>query len=225
MQKEYSIIVPDEMYVESFTGNTWMSWTYTGPETLRVKINEASYSAAITDDDAELISRDDAINGTYVIELDANTYPAVADYLVKVSSTEPHEFIYEDEINPDGTIYKKLANPLIHDYYELQYNFASTNTREDGRVQGPWIFNTKIISNRTPELEKFEEKFNLIKQKLTGIGLESADQTIFDNFISAGEEYLETMKTYYPWKYAVEVGPTGPVVPVRLLKVIQELGL
>ena len=222
MNKEFSIKVPDELYLATYSANTWATWTYDGPETLNVIVCNNSTVIRFTEDEPTGAEPDD--NTTeYVVSVDANTYPSVAHYLYTFK--DEYEYVYEDEINHDGSIYTKITNPRIQDYYELTHQFGAINSREDATTVGPWRFVPRAVDTSTVAEIETRASVEMLKSKLGTLKLEAADQALYDEYILDAEEYLEVMEDVYPWKYVTITSPETPKVPIALLKLIKELNL
>jgi len=217
MQKQFSIKVPDELYVEKYTSNSYVTFNYDGPEKLytEVQIDGFVYglvSEGTTFPDGDLRK---------VVEVDADAYPSVAYYLNTFSNK--HIFQYEDVPNPDGSIYKKPTNPRLQDYFKLQYNEGAFNSRADRLVVGPWSFEVITKSTEFVEEQELKKTYEKVKTTLGSIELDSTAQTAYNKYIQDCETYLTAIEQLYPWKYVKITDPVPPKLPLLLVKAISDV--
>ena len=93
MKKEFTVNVPDEIWIDSWKKKNTKTWTYNGPDELYVVVSNDS---AVTIWSEEEITRPENYFEKVVV-VDAEKQPDVAFYM-KTFDAE-HEYIYADEIN------------------------------------------------------------------------------------------------------------------------------
>lgn len=217
MQKQFSIKVPDELYIEKYTSNTYATFTYEGPETLYAEVQADGTVFGLVDENTTYPEGE----LRYVVEIDANEYPSAAHYLKTFA--DPYTYTYEDVENHDGSIYKKITNPRIQDYFRLVYNKGAFNSRDDGLNVGPWSFQVIQKVKEFVEEEQIRKSLQKVKQTLGNIALDDSTQTAYNNYVQACETYLTTMEPLYPWKYVSISDPIPPKLPLALIKAMNEV--
>lgn len=199
MIKDFTIAIPDEYWIDSWENNNSITYSYDGPEKIYVKKSQA----AITEWSAEEMEAID--EQETIIEIDANIQTDVAHHFV--SSKEDVIYEFEDEINPDGSIYKKIINPKIQDLF---YLFLDSGLNK---------IMLKPIYKKTDSLPVIEarKKLEYVKKYNNTFDFEPEIKTVIDKFITDTEEYLSGMSTVYPWKY-IEIPNNSPKIPVVLIQ-------
>jgi hypothetical protein len=209
MEKTFTINVPDQLWVDDWSNNKTETYTYTGPEKLYVLINDKTDSIILYSTEEIVIPEE---SNDFVIEVNANedTNVPVAHYLI--SKGADHEYTYEDEINYDGSIHKKITNPLISDYFDLNYDRALNLTLAA-------IYKNPI----TIAEEKAKERLKYVKSYDDVYDFDESVQSIIDTFLTNMNNYLTTMSTVYPWKH-IEIDETEiPRVPASLITIFAAL--
>lgn len=206
MRKEFTLAVPDEYWVDSWKENKTMSWVYEGPEKLYVLMtvtgNFISWQAE------EIIRPTDSPEKVVVIDAAVDT--DVAYFLV----SQPAEHVYEfaQETNHDGSTYEYFINPKIQDLFTLEV------VQPHGLDITPIFKKTKTIHEITVQKRK---QYVLDFYKTYEFD-DEADQLIKE-FLTKADAYLEKMEKIYPWKY-VEISDSDvPKIPIKLMKILNEL--
>jgi hypothetical protein len=206
MTKQFTVNVPDELWVDSWTENRTMSWTYEGPERIYVKLRHDFTVAEWSDSefDPETVQSNEK-----VIELDSATSVDVMFYLTNQGQLAEHEF--EDETNPDGSIYKKISNPNIYDIFYIDYDDQ----------QG---FSLKAIYKAKDTFGELRarEKLTYVKTYDDLYDFDEETQAAIDKFIADTEQYLSDMAGIYPWKY-VTLPDNSPRIPALLIEKFKPL--
>lgn len=205
MSKTFTVNVPDQLWVDSWNTNKTESYTYSGPDTLYVLVRNEEIESwstepiEATDDDS-------------VVQLDAtnNNDLPMAHFLH--SQGAEHEYIYEDEVNHDGSTYQKITNPTIQDYFDLEYDRAS------GLQLTPTYKRAKTIAE-----EKAEKRLEYVKKYISVYDFDEETQKTIDAFLSDMNAYMTTMATVYPWKYVVIDENEIPKIPASLVSVFNSL--
>src|SRR6056300_1390633 len=150
MGKTFTVNVPDQLWLNSWTENKTESYTYEGPNTWNVVVCGESLLASDWSEDTI-----EADSGTkdFVVTLDATDDANLpVAYFMHTQGAE-HEYTEEDETNHDDSVYKKITNPLIHDYFDVGYD------NETGLHLTPIYKNTKTIAE-----EKAEQRLAYVKK-------------------------------------------------------------
>lgn len=208
MIQQFTLKIPNEIFIDNFSENKTITLEYNGPETLLIEIDGQGTVFKIVDEPRILIEPDQM---SYV-ELKASEHIQAAYYISTASKPFAHE--HEDIVNPDGSIYTAISNPRIQDYYSLRHSKGTVDL---------WEFTLITRSmNSTIELKILNEKNNIVS-KLKAVELPDDLQTVYDNYITAADQWLAEKAALCPWKY-IEF-PTGvtPKVPLALIRLVKEL--
>jgi hypothetical protein len=199
MKKDFTINIPDEYWIDSWENNNSITYSYDGPEKIYVRKRQAT----IVDWSIEQI---EATNeGETIIEIDATEQTDVAHFMVSMSEDVVYEF--ENETNPDGSIYKRIINPKIQDLF---YMFLDSGLNK---------ILLKPIYKKTDSLATINarKKLDYVKKYNNTFEFETDIKTTIDKFISDTETYLIELSTVYPWKY-IEIPDNSPKIPTILIE-------
>ena len=206
MKKEFSISVPDEYWIDSWKDNKTVSWIYEGPE--KVYVLMSKFMTMISWQEEELTVEDDSPEKVIVVDADKNT--DVAHFLVSMNQEHVYEFAETE--NHDGSIYKFFVNPRIQDLFYLDYEPLK------GLLLRPIYRKTETIQ----EIEAKKRKQYVLENYNRFEFDDQVNQTVKD-FIKNVDNYLESMKTIYPWKYVEISNADIPKIPLNLVTKFNEL--
>ena len=210
---KYNFRVPDEHYIEDFSGNKTAEFSYIGPDKLTVTMG--------------------ANGGAYTQKLDGPVYDGEEQVIIDVVANPEllpiadllwgrqydHEATFDEVDLGDGHKYLEQNNRTIHDYY---WNpIAKMN--DDGTFK-EWdltdnVANLQMFTRDTqsPKQRIFIAKADMFIEIMDQYELASADATLLTNFKAAVETYRT--KVSLPWKYP-GVNPhdlTAPKIPMELI--------
>jgi len=209
MSKTFTVNVPDQLWVDSWTENKTESYTYDGPSTWNVLIDGNTNLASDWSEDPI-----EALPGTrdVVVTLDAtdDSNLPVAHYMH--TQGVDHEYTVEDETNHDDSVYQKITNPLIHDYFDIGYD------TDAGLQLVPIYKNTKTIAE-----EKAEKRIEYVKKYNDTYDFDADTQAIIDTFLSSMDTYKTSMLTVYPWKYTTIDENEIPKIPASIVTIFNTL--
>lgn len=203
MEKTFNKPVPDELYIDSFAQSKTASYTYTGPETLNVIVDNVLGGVQHVLLPGETMLYNPELQTQ--LTLDANTATDVAYY---VTNTITPEREFETETLPGNITYKKLTNPTIRDYYNINYN------HETGEWQ--WTLITRARRTSLNDLvDKYKEYIETNKSKVEG---DTALTTLANTYITQLEAFNTTGLGSIPsWKF-IEISLTDvPAPPSQLV--------
>lgn len=209
MLKDFSIAVPDELYIDDFTGNKTLSLTYDGPDTLTVKVDtEGNFlGLAIT---GEVLP-----DNCFYVEVNADKDTSVAYFALHQG--ELCQYIFGQETMENGEIHQYITNPRLEDYYRLLYKKDENNV---------FVWKFSVITRRresTEELQVIRESSRII-DLLGNTALDSVSQPIYDAYIAQVNDFLTLGKNYKAWKYIVHpLKDKAPKVPLQLIRLVNEL--
>ena len=208
MIQQFTLKIPNEIFIDNFSENKTITLEYNGPETLLIEVDGQGTVFKIVDEPRILIEPDQM---SYV-ELKASEHIEAAYYISTAS--KPFTIEHEDIVNPDGSIYTAISNPRIQDYYSLRYSKGTVDL---------WEFTLITRSmNSTIELKIIDEKNNVVS-KLKNIELPDDLQTVYDNYITTVDQWLADKADICPWKYIEFPSGVTPKVPLTLIRLIKEL--
>jgi len=219
MQKEFTVNVPDQLWVDSWEDGLTATYTYEGPQYFYIGLDQDLRARELRHGDleaeAEAFSEEEAEAFNYVITVDANTNPDLATLLY------PHnheDHIFEDETNHDGSIYKKITNPCLRDYFIADYRLNPEDLEEAQCFADPIYKDTSSILEKTAK-----ERLSIVKKYDIAYDFEADDQAKIDTFISNINTYLDSIATAYPWKYITMDVSEIPKIPASLQLLFNQL--
>lgn len=207
MNKTLTIKVPNELWVNEFDKNLTKTYEYNGPATFWIVSKDENIAPTAYENEPETIEKE----LKHYINLDSATDEELALAIMIVHGAEAHEFIYSDEINHDGSIYKKIENPRLEDFYAAK--FVEGKVVLEVIVKDPTLPNEQIAIERRDYVLKYTSTFDFDAEQKAKI----------DDFLSKINAYLETMKTVYPWKYVTIDKNEVPKIPLSLVQLFNSL--
>lgn len=212
IKKTFKVKVLDELWVNSTAANNTLSLTYEGP---------AEFDAAVlvsTGEFVQLVDAQDKIDyytgvaSHEIVTVQANNNLAAA-YLMTVAPDKTG-YTFADEVLEDGTIYSKIENPLLHEYYYPTYNFESQE----------WSLTPRVRESDTPGTIKARLALTLltaieVDPKLDYAAIESDTIT----YKQQVEDYLAIEQTKKVWKYTEYTDIPTP--PASLVEILTDKGL
>lgn len=208
MNKTLTIKVPDELWVNKFEKNLTKTFEYDGPASFWVKIRMDAIQPEAFEQEPVLI---DLTEQKHFINIENATDAELALAIMIIHGAEPYEFTYSDEVNHDGSIYKKIENPRVEDYYMAKF-FAE-------KVQLELITKDTTIQNEIIALERR----NYVTKYSDAFDFEPQQQALIDDFLQRINTYLEAVKTAYPWKFVELSKNEIPKIPLSLVTIFNSL--
>ena len=208
MSKTFTVKIPDQLWVDNWTEDKIETYVYSGPDVWY----------ALIDDTTDLVVHwsadpiDNPLSKDFVIELDATDDKNLPVAHFFHSQGTEHEYTYEDETNHDGSIYKKINNPVIQDYFDVKYNKGT------GFYLDPMYKATKTIAE-----EKAEKRLEYVKKYDNVYDFDTETQATVDKFLDDMATYMTIMLTVYPWKYVTIDENEIPRIPTALVTVFNTL--
>jgi len=208
MKKTLTIKVPNQLWVDDFTENKTAKFQYDGPSKIWVKSVNGTLVPTVYEEEPE--SDPTEATKIFPIEISTASETELAVAILLVHAPDPVEYVFEDEINYDGTVYGKITNPKLNDYY-----VASATSNELSIV-----VNTKDQTVQNEEIAI--QRKNYVTKYTSVYSFDSADQAKIDAFLTEIDSYLESMKTVYPWKH-VAFNDDVPKIPVSIVSLFNSL--
>jgi len=220
IEKDYTFAIPDEMFVDDFSGSKTHTFTYKGPDKLTVTLPDDNNgtSSAYTQSLSGPVYPGEK---TVVIDLTVSANAklcAIADLL----NGREYDLVatFTDKTMPDDTIYKEHNNFTIHDIYwrpvaniDADGEFASWNLDSDGVP----ILKLLVRDALSPKMRTYLGKSDMFVQVLEQFTLSTAETTLLTNFKTALNTFRA--RVALPWKF---IGDTpddalAPPIPFDLL--------
>lgn len=215
---KYTFKIPDEPYINDFSGGKTKEFTYIGPDVLTVTCPNdnngftSPYTQSLTGP---------VYDGELSVDIDVTANPELLPIADLLWGAQPDaEATFDEETLEDGTKYQEQNNRTIHDYYWKPRG----ELNEDGSFKG-WI----LDSDNVAILNIFERDALSAKQR-TYLGKADMFIEILDQFelpddeaalLTAYKTAVETYrsKTALPWKYpdANPVDAEAPKMPMQLV--------
>jgi len=231
IEQEYTFKIPDEMFINDFSGNKTHTFTYKGPDVVKITLPDDGNGFA----------------SCYTQQLDGPVYDYEKTYDLDLTDSANAKFFpiadllwgreYEleatfDEVTlDDGTVYLEHNNFTIHDIYWK----PRCHIKEDGTFD-KWILDSDgepILAmferdTLSPKMRTYLAKADMFIEILDQFTLVEAEETLLTNYKTAVETYRS--KVAMPWKYANQnpFDLQAPKIPMDLItrhNVIKEAGL
>lgn len=212
--ENFTVNVPDELWVDSWENSNTASYTYVGPNTVYVvrdvDTNVLLPVYPLDEEPTGLTSKQQ------LITVDANTNPEIAMWLQPVHEDFQHEFETTSSGLGDQT-YEKITNPNIRDWFDLEVTDTSTIPATIGLTA---IYKEKDTSIE----EKARKRKDYVKKYSDAYDFDTNTQELIDTFLTDITTYLDTYEPLCPWKFADGI-PEGdmPRIPVTLVTVFNSL--
>lgn len=218
MQKEFTVNVPDELWVNKWDAALTQTYTYEGPRYFYIGLNDnrpTEYRHGDLEAEAEEFTEEEAAAFTHVVTIDADVNPELA-HMIYVHDHDAH--VFEEVLNHDGSIYNKITNPCMLDYFTLDFRAKESDPDAREAFLEPRYKETSNILKRTAE-----ERLARVKKYDDAYDFDDADQTKIDTFVASIEAYIETVSTAYPWKYITMNVSEVPKIPASLQLLFNQL--
>lgn len=208
MEKTFTVNVPDDLWVDSWTENKTTDYTYNGPSTINVLVSLTGDFPIVrwSEDDITVDDEDKQL----VVTIDADTDTAIAHAIVNAGAE--HEYTYTTITNHDDSTHEEINNPTINDIYEVEYTPANGFVLKQ-IIKESETMNERTAKERLAYVVKYDEAYDF----------DDATQTVIDTFKTNIDNYLTTMSTVYPWRYVTIDATVIPKIPASLVATFNTL--
>jgi len=196
MQKEFTINIPDERWIDSWDNNLTLTKTYTGPSKFYAPVSlETNTLVGVYFETAPATGPYLDAEKFSLHEIDANVDTAIAQVVLENTNDEYkqnyiHEF--EDETLHDGSIYAKSTNPMLSNYYRLRYDTLTLKIVLEAIFSDAW---------QIPQLGVVNQKLALLNYNKTSVSFSQTMLTKITTAITQLEAYKATIVNARNWKY------------------------
>ena len=212
--KEFTIDVPDELWIDKHDNSNTATYTYTGPDKVWLGSNNEesiNYTSFDEPDADEIAMLGEA--GITVIEIDCDAQPEVGMWSQPIADDFQHTF--EDETQAfDDSVYKKITNPSITDWMD-----CIVDPEDRTKIKLTPIYKTIDTAPETKAKARkaYVEKYN------NQYSFTTDQQTAIDKFITDIDTYIALYANCYPWKFATISEGSMPQVPADIGALFQSL--
>lgn len=219
MQKEFTVNVPDELWVDSWENALTQTYTYNGPQYFYIglgdKNNELVVKFGDLESEADPFTAEESADFIYSLTIDADVNPELA-YMLYIHDHEDHMFT--EITNHDGSIYQQISNPCMKDYFTLEYKSNADDPDVKEAFLDPIYKDTNNIL-----LSTAKTRLSVVQKYDNAYDFDEADQTKIDTFISTINTYIDSIATAYPWKYITVDISEIPKIPASLQLLFNQL--
>jgi hypothetical protein len=231
IEQDYTFAIPDEMFVNDFSGGKTHTFTYKGPDVLKVTLpdDQNGTSSAYTQKlDGPVYDGETTIDIDLTDAANAKLFP-IADLLY--GREYGLEATFTEKTLDDGTVYQEHNNFTIHDVYwkpraELKADgtFKKWNLDSDGNPILELIEKDAL----SPKMRTYIAKADMFIEILDMFDLADSEATLLANYKTAVNAYRSKVAT--PWKYPNQnpFDLEAPKIPMDLVtrhNAIKEAGL
>jgi len=200
--------LPDELYVEGVSGTIVGTYTYNGPETFDVHIDQLGriFDIGVQNDPEsgpdfrKTINASENTVSAYIL-----SHYFVDDYV--------REFEFEDEVMENGDVYKKLKNPDLTDAYELRYDFETNDWKLDQIVKEQYNLAALEAKKRKEYIQKYADKYSF--------GTEV--DTLIEDYLDKLDTFITNNPPLKTWKYINFNLNSVPKIPAQVSIEISKL--
>jgi hypothetical protein len=215
MEKQFTINIPDELYVNSWEKNLTATFTYNGPDKVYAVIqliksqddnvpDEEVFNTISTEQIDSEIFLD--VEKYKIIEISANTDTALAELLYQ-RKNDGYSYVYQDVENFDGSTGVIISNPRITDYYTVVYSLNDEKTKYELKMLPIYKFPQQL--EIVAEVDKKLELLNYNKDSVSTHTSETINK--ITQAIATLNSFKETIKNERPWKF--DKLPDSNVIP------------
>lgn len=219
MQKEFTVNVPDEIWVNSWENELTKAYTYEGPQYFYIGLDKDNRDLEVRFGDLEAeadeFTEEEKSKFEFTLTVDADINPEFA-HMLYITNHEDHTF--SDVTNHDGSIYKLISNPCMKDYFTLEYRSNSEDPTLKEPILSPIYKDTENILDKTAKA-----RLSAVKKYDIAYDFDEADQTKIDTFITSINTYIDSISTAYPWKYITMDVSEVPKIPASLQLLFNQL--
>jgi|TARA_B100001094_G_scaffold248998_1_gene246184 hypothetical protein len=237
--KEYTVKVPNEQYVDDWSDNREMTFTYRGPEVCKITIPHPGEGNTIAQPYTQKLDGP-VYDNEKTTEVNVTDNPELLP-IVDLLYGRPYdlEATFDEETLDDGTVYQVQNNTTIHDWF-WQVNcvvdvdtkeFASWELESGGtgkQGDGNPVLLPLLRDPLSPKMRTYIAKADMFVEVVDQFSLPTAEEALLTDYKAKLELYRVKVAT--PWKFTNQ-NPfelEAPKIPMELVarhKEITEAGL
>lgn len=226
--------VPDEIWVENWSQGLTGTLAYKGPAEVNMWFDD--YTLTFVGSDFDLDSDQDGMpdttqaghEGLTKITVNAGDghRSAAACWLAKLRATDQNTNAMDSDELPDevttdittaGRNYQKITNPRPDHLFDLALT-------DEGGEDSPGFALEHILKHPESHHE-FEAKKRKAKVQyyVNTYDLGTDAETAGTNYISAVDDYLESIDSHYPWQFITVPMNTVPKIPLSVMTAVSTI--
>jgi hypothetical protein len=211
MEKTLIIKIPNELWVDDFSENKTADFTYSGPDKVWFLIEKGSTKVTVS---PVTFATEPQVNDNQIavpVEIATATDVELAAAIILQPELTPHQYTHAKQTNYDGSIYYKISNPNLNDYYDV----ASSITGDLSLV---------LIEKHMPNPNLFPalQKKQLVEKYLADHDFDAEDRAKVEAYLATISDYVNKVKTAYTWKF-ITVPNDVPEIPPELMALFNTL--
>lgn len=204
MKKTITLNVPNELWVDDYSQNKTAKFVYEGPSVIWVLHTNEGNITGFSEQEPEDSNK-------MKVDISTATSEEIAAAIFAVSMGVAHEYTFEDETNYDNSVYKKITNPKLSDYF-----------RPVVLAEKAWL-ETMAKDKNHANMEKAVARKKYVEKYLSTYSFEGDDAAQLNAFMTSIDNYIDTIKTAYPWKFISVSEAEIPKIPVSVVKLLSQL--
>lgn len=213
MQKQFTIKIPDELYVNSWEKDLSATFTYNGPDTVYVVLSlikndgsenvEEVFNFAFFEPVTNPIFQN--VEKYKIVEISAEQNTALAEALFQKNNSN-YEYTFTDEENFDGSMAAVISNPRITDYYTVNYSLNTEKTNYEFKLIPLYKYPQQLeIYNEV------EQKLSLLEYNRDSVQHSAQILAKITQAIDTLNNFKVSIKDQRPWKF--DKLPDSSVIP------------
>ncbi len=212
MRKDFTVNIPDDWWVNKWEEGKTISLTYEGPETVYVVYDDCLTALYISEE--QVVLSEDQPNRVAEITVNDDNVAGVYNLYTRNQNVD---YTYNTITNHDGSTHQEVANPKLSDIFECSVIPKVDDTPARLTLNPIYkdieTINEKITKERLSYVQKYANTYEF----------EATDQAKINTFITACNEYLDTLSGAYPWRYVTMDKDEIPKIPISLITLFKTL--
>lgn len=200
----FTQLLPTENFVAGISTDVQGSYTYNGPETFDVWVENGTGKISKVD-----VSTDPPAGGDIrktVNAKDSSQLPIAYICSHQFDNAYNWTYTFTDETMSNGDVYKKIDNPDLRDVYYAVWDFLSSSWKLEQIVKLLENDNADKAKNRRDYVKTYADQYDF------GTDIDGKITT----YLAAIDTYLTNNPYHKTWKYVTLPGEVGtiPKIPV-----------
>lgn len=237
--REYTVKVPNEQFIDDWSDNRTMTFTYRGPEVCKMTIPAPGANQTVTSPYTQKLDGP-VYDNEHTVDVNVTDNPELLP-IVDLLYGRPYEFeaTFDDETLDDGTVYKVQNNTTIHDWFWpvncdidadtgefANWHLESGDTGRQG--DGKPVLVPFLRDPLSPKMRTYIAKADMFVEVVDQFELPDAEEAQLTAYKAALELYRVKVAT--PWKFENQnpYDLEAPKIPMELVtrhREITEAGL
>jgi len=211
MEKTLTIKIPNKLWVNDFSENKTADFTYSGPDKVWFLIEKTDISVFVNPvthlTEPQVRENEVAV----AVEIATATEAELAAAIILQPESTPYVYTHTKQVNYDGSVYYKIANPKLKDYYSV----ASSPV---GDLSLALVAKDTLNPNLMPAIKKQQ----LIEKYLADHEFDTEDRTKIEALLVIISDYVTKNRTAYPWEF-INIPNDIPEIPPELMALFNTL--